>query len=118
MNYVSVTKIAKTASQALPVSVDVAIGYGQRADTIIYIGGLKLISFEDSMAAVDLGSDVSLKGKTVVVQTTVYDIQKQTNQTSVDIAVSGLPAVLNIPMNFTVQTEGEVVSYTANLVFI
>jgi uncharacterized protein YdgA (DUF945 family) len=118
MNNVSATRIVKTAANDLPITADVAIGFGQRGDTIIYIGGQKFLEFEDSMSGIQLGTNDSLKQKLVVIQTMAYDIQKQTNQTSVDITVSGAKSEMKIPMNFTVPSEGDVVSYTANINFI
>lgn len=118
MNNVSVTKIVRTAANDLPVTADVAIGFGQRGDTIIYIEGKKFLEFEDSRSGIQLGTNNSLKQKVVIFQTTVFDIQKQTNQTSVDIAISGTQSGVKIPMSFTVPSEGDVVSYTANIQFI
>ena len=118
MNNVSATRIVKTAANDQPVNADIAIGFGQRGDTIIYIDGQKFLEFEDSRSGIQLGTNNSLKQKLVVFQTMVYDIQKQTNQTSMDITVLGAQSELKIPMSFTVPSEGDVVSYTANINFI
>ena len=116
-NRAGVSAIYQTVAGNDSITMDIMIGYGQVSETGIYLSGRKLAGISGSQNGIYLGTNDKLKGKELVIQTLVHDIQKETNRTNVMFALRGGKQELYEDMGFEVQSDGEVVLYTVKVLF-
>jgi hypothetical protein len=99
------------------VSLEVNIGYGQPASSRVFIdfdpaGGQKLNDF-----LVELGSNQTLKNKKLIINTTVWDLQDATDQTSVTIKLRGGKQPYQRTATCSVSDQGGVAIYITTIYF-
>ena len=70
------------------IFLKVTIGNGQTAGSTLNLSGVELESEIDSFE-LDMGSNKSLKGKTLHIVTTIKDIQVGTNKVTMDLELRG-----------------------------
>jgi len=117
MNQVSLLKIYQTVAGNDSIIVDIMIGYDQLGETGIYLSGRKLTGISGSQKGIYLGTNDTLKGKELVIQTLVHTIQEETNRTSVIVVLRGGKHELYEDMNYEVQSDDAVVSYAVKVLF-
>jgi len=99
------------------VHLDVKIGYAQPAASRLFIdssafGGQKTDDFDT-----DIGSNASLKKKKLVINTSVWDIQAATNQTSVTVKITGGKKSYERTVECSVGEQGGVAIYLTTIYF-
>jgi hypothetical protein len=118
MSQITKSVIYNTANSPGQISILCIIGYAQLSITSIYVdGNMYEEQIRESFARI-LGTGIALKGKEIVCLTTVYDIQQNTDNTSVKMKVSGDNGVLNIPVLNLKAKPGEVVFYKISILVI
>ncbi len=99
------------------VTLEVNIGFGQPAASRVFVdfepvGGQKLNDF-----SVELGSNQSLKDKKLIINTTVWDLQDATDQTSITIKLNGGKQPYERTAMCSVSEQGGVAIYITTIYF-
>jgi hypothetical protein len=95
------------------VVLRIFIGEGQFGSSAVLLGEGELAS--GSLAMVRVGEGVDLKGERLTITSTVTDVQRLTNLTSVTYVLSGGPRIEEHHMERDVEEEGGSVIYIAEL---
>lgn len=99
------------------VELELKIGYGQPAASRVFVdyapvGGQKLNDF-----LVDLGTNQFLKNKKLVINTTVWDLQSATDQTSITVRLKGGKMDYERTASCSVSEQGGVAIYITTIYF-
>ena len=99
------------------VHLQVKIGYGQPAASRVFIdfdplGGQKMNDFDT-----DVGSNISLKNKKLIINTSVWDLQSATDQTSVTVKLTGGKSTYERTAQCSVSEQGGVAIYVTTIYF-
>ena len=99
------------------VVLEVEIGFGQPAASRVFIdyapiGGQKLNDF-----TAELGSNQSLINKKLIINTSVWDLQSGTDQTSVTVKLSGGVTSYSRTATCSVSPSGGVAIYITTIYF-
>ncbi len=97
------------------VSVRIIVGEGQVGTSLVEVDGIEIAS--GGLARVRLGSGEELPGKTARVITTVTDVQRATNRTSVRYVLEGGSEQAIFDKEAEVENEGGSVQYIARFRF-
>lgn len=98
-----------------PVVLRIVVGGGQFGSSVIRLDGQEIASGAIAMLLIGDGNDV--RGSKLAVATTVTDVQRGTNRTSVTYELSGGPAADTHPLNADVDRDGGSVLYLAKFTF-
>lgn len=98
-----------------PVELRVVVGDGQFGSTVVRLDGVEIASGVLGMLQVGKGKD--LRGSRLSVSTTVTDVQRSSNRTSVTYALSGGKSTDVHPMSVDVDTDGGSVLYIGRFTF-
>jgi len=71
-----------------PVILNIEIGFGQIAQTLIYLDDIKIGDFSDSFQ-IEIGPGKDILRKELALFTTIHDIQPETDRISMYIVISG-----------------------------
>ena len=99
------------------VAVEIFIGHGQVGDTTIYLGNEKIVENKKGNFEHNLGRGENLNGKSLFCSTIVSDVRSETNNTSVTYKIHGGVNPYEQIMQETVESQGDVVFYTATFTF-
>jgi hypothetical protein len=104
------------------VILDIEIGEtGQSGVSKILLDGVSMHPGSPevigSIRNLDLGTNKSLIGKSLVVTTVVTDVSKKTNLTSFDFNLTGSTEPFRVVMQRSVQKEGGSVGYKIKILF-
>lgn len=98
------------------VTLRIAVGEGQLGTSLVRLDGKELAS--GSLGMLLLGPGPALAGRRIRVATTVTDVQRLTNRTSVRYVLSGGPEEAAFDAKAEVEKEGDTVHYTARFDFV
>jgi len=76
-------------SDGKKVTVKVVVGYAQMGDVLVYLGAKEVAHAPGVDPPLVLGDASNLRGQRVVVQAAVLDIRSETDQTSVEVVLTG-----------------------------
>lgn len=93
------------------VELRIVVGDGQLGSTVVELDGVEIAS--GVLAMLKLGKGKDLKGSKLAVATTVTDVQRSSNRTSVTYELSGGTSKEVHPMNAEVAKDGGSVLYLA-----
>ncbi len=114
----SITKVYRVKDSEDEVSITIKIGHGQNAATSIFLGGTELRSeLRDDVIELHVGKGKDIKNKSLYCTTTVTDVRRETNETSVTYKLTGGVNTFENTYSETVDNEGETVSYMATFYF-
>ena len=113
----TITDFYELDDSVSPVHLDVKIGYAQPAASRVFIdfdplGGQKTNDFNT-----DVGNNTSLKKKKLTINTSVWDIQTATNQTSVTVKLTGGKKTYERTIECSVGEQGGVAIYLTTIYF-
>lgn len=91
------------------VTLRVVVGDGQLGSSLVSVDKTQIAS--GAIAFLTVGTGPSLVGKSLRVVTTVTDVQRMTNRTSVLYLLRGGKADRDLPLEETVDEEGDSVHY-------
>lgn len=98
-----------------PVRLRIAVGDGQFGSSVVKLDSDEIASGVLAMLLIGQGSD--LRGSKLAVATTVTDVQRASNRTSVTYELSGGPSTDAHPMDADVEKDGGSVLYVAKFEF-
>jgi hypothetical protein len=94
-----------------PVVLRTIVGDGQFGSSVVALDGVEIASGAIAMLQIGPGKDV--KGKTLSVKTTVTDVMRSSNHTSMTYELSGGPSTDTHPAEAEVRKDGDSVLYLA-----
>ena len=98
-----------------PVILRIVIGDGQFGSSVVRLDGQEIAS--GAIAMLLLGDGAGLRGSKATVATTVTDVQRGTNRTSVTFELSGGLTTDVHPVNADADRDGGSVLYVARFTF-
>lgn len=98
-----------------PVILRIVVGDGQFGSSVVRLDGEEIAS--GAIAMLLVGDGAGLRGSKVAVATTVTDVQRNTNRTSMTYELSGGPTTDVHPVDANVDQDGGSVLYVARFTF-
>lgn len=92
-----------------PVELRIVVGHGQLGSSVVKLDGVEIAS--GMLGMLKLGKGRDLKGSKLAVSTTVTDVQRSSNRTSVTYVLSGGSSTETYPLSADVETDGGSVLY-------
>jgi len=99
-----------------PVVLRIIIGEGQFGSSVVNLGTEEIAS--GGVAMLRVGDGPSLAGQRLKVASTVTDVQRSTNRTSITFELDGGPVPSSHELNREVDKEGGSVLYIATFDFV
>lgn len=98
---------------AAVVKLRIVIGQAQKGATSVHRGGTLIVSTNDDVVDVDLGTGAAVRGQKFYCATVVTDVNPQTNLTSVTWELTGGDRIFAKACTETLDHDGDSVLYVA-----
>lgn len=100
-------------NDAAVVRLRIVVGQAQKGATSVHRGGTLLVSTNDDVVTLDLGTGAEVRGEKFYCATVVTDVNPQTNLTSVSWELAGGERVFAKACTETLDHDGDSVLYVA-----